>query len=61
MLLAIGGALLALMGVSCGITVGLRVSRGEERPWSVNVLPWAIGCHGSLGVLGLYLIMRAVA
>lgn len=51
-----GGALIALMGVSCALTLTGRVGKGELRVSQPGFLGWIVGCHGGLGVLGLYLM-----
>lgn len=56
----VGAAVVAVMSVSCGVTCGARVSKGEESAWSLNVLPWAVFLHGGLGVLALFMVMQAV-
>lgn len=61
MLWWIGAAVLIVMSLPCAFVLGARVTRGEANVWSMQVLPWAIGCHGMLGFGALYMVMRAVA
>jgi hypothetical protein len=56
----VGAACVALMSVACGLTLGGRVSKGEANVWTLDVATWAIGFHGGMGVLALYLVMRGV-
>ncbi len=57
----IAAAVLLPLGVMCGVTLGIKVTRGEARPWSPGVLFWAIGWHALAGGAALWMITRAVA
>lgn len=55
----IGAATLLLMGVSCGVSLGARVAKGEARAWDPSVLGWAVGFHGAAGVAALMMMVQA--
>jgi len=56
----VGAALIALMGVACGVNLGARVARGGEFVWQPSILGWAVGFHGAMGVLALWMVTRAI-
>jgi hypothetical protein len=55
----IGAALVLVGTVSCGVVLGSRVSKGEAVIWNPEVLVWAIGFHGAVGIGGLMMIVQA--
>lgn len=57
----VGAAVVALMGVACGINIGSRVSKGGEFVWQPAVIGWAVAFHGAMGVLALWMLGRGVA
>lgn len=57
-LLWVGAAVLLLGSVACGVNLGSRVSKGAEKVWSPQILGWAVGFHGAVGVAALMLVMR---
>ena len=54
----IGVAVAALCSIPCGINLGMRVSSGKEAVWSPQVLLWAVGFHGLLGVAALMMLVQ---
>lgn len=60
MLWWIGAAVVGLMGVACGVNLGSRVAKGAENVWQPSILGWAVGFHGVLGMLALFLVMKTV-
>ena len=37
-LLSVGAAVLVLCSVTCGINLGSRVAKGDEKAWSTQIL-----------------------
>ncbi len=54
----VGAVVLLLCSVACGVNIGARVAKGAEKLWSPQILGWAIGFHGVVGIAALMLIMR---
>jgi hypothetical protein len=60
MLWVIGAIVVGLLGTACGVSLGARVSKGAESVWQPAIWGWAIGFHGAMGVLSLWMLTRAV-
>ena len=54
-----GAALAAMCSVACGVNLGGRVANGKESVLSPQILGWAVGFHGLLGVAALMMIVQA--
>jgi uncharacterized protein YjaZ len=58
MLWIVGGAVVALMSVACGLNLGSRAASGKELVYQPAWAGWAVGFHGAAGVLALWLFMQ---
>ncbi|HEY3317085.1 MAG TPA: hypothetical protein VGK50_01495 [Coriobacteriia bacterium] len=55
----VGAALVVMMSVACALTLGPKVAKGEAFVWQPSIFGWAVGCHGALGVLAMWMLMQA--